>query len=49
MRPVTAVARYGTGYLLVAADDGIFNFGTHPFFGSDAPAPYSATSIVGID
>ena len=29
-RPVTAVSRYGSGYLLVAADDGVFNFGTTP-------------------
>jgi hypothetical protein len=46
--PVTAITRYGSGYLLAAADDGIFNFGTHAFFGSDAPAPYSVTGIVGI-
>jgi hypothetical protein len=38
-RPVVGIVRYGTGYLLVANDGGIFNFSTRTFFGSTANNP----------
>ena len=33
-KPVRAVVRYRSGYLMVATDGGIFNFSRAPFFGS---------------
>jgi hypothetical protein len=41
--PIVSMVRYGTAYLMVAADDGVFNFSHAPFFGSTGgtaiPAP----------
>jgi hypothetical protein len=31
---VTGMVRFGSGYLMVAEDGGIFNFSDKPFFGS---------------
>jgi hypothetical protein len=33
-KPVVGMVRYGTGYLMVAADGGIFSFSDRPFAGS---------------
>jgi hypothetical protein len=43
---MTGMVRYGNGYLMVAADGGIFNFSNAPFLGSlgsrTLPAPVVA-------
>jgi hypothetical protein len=33
-KPVTGMVRYGSGYLMVAQDGGIFSFSDLPFSGS---------------
>ncbi len=30
--PVVSISRYGDGYLLAAADGGVFNFSDDPFY-----------------
>jgi hypothetical protein len=45
--PVVGIARYGTGYLLVASDGGIFDFSNQSFFGS-AAAGSSGPIVVAI-
>ena len=38
-KPVVGMVRFGNGYLMVAADGGIFNFSDHPFSGSLGARP----------
>jgi hypothetical protein len=33
-KPVVGMVSFGNGYLMVAADGGIFNFSNKPYFGS---------------
>jgi hypothetical protein len=33
-KPVVGMVSFGNGYLMVAADGGIFNFSSKPFYGS---------------
>jgi hypothetical protein len=44
--PVVGIARYGTGYLLVASDGGIFDFSPQLFFGSGSGA--SSNPVVAV-
>ncbi|MDQ1569193.1 MAG: hypothetical protein QOF96_4073, partial [Actinomycetota bacterium] len=40
-KPVVGMVRYGAGYLMVAADGGIFSFSDRPFVGSLGDNPPS--------
>jgi hypothetical protein len=44
-RPVTTVVPYADGYLMVAADGGVFNFSRGQFFGSLSGTPISGSVI----
>ena len=46
-QPVTGMVRFGEGYLMVAADGGIFNFSGLPFAGSlgATPPPNPVVSV----
>jgi len=37
--------RYGSGYLMVAQDGGIFNFSNEPFFGSLGGTPLGSPVV----
>jgi hypothetical protein len=45
------MVRFGNGYLMVAADGGIFNFSNKPFFGSLGanPPPVPIVSVTSHD
>src|SRR5437870_918548 len=47
-RPVTGMMPYGSGYLLVGNDGGIFNFSERPFTGSlgSHPSPVPVLGII---
>jgi hypothetical protein len=38
-RPIVGMVSFGNGYLMVAADGGIFDFSTKPFLGSLGGSP----------
>ena len=49
--PITGMVGNGSGYLMVGADGGIFNFSNRPFFGSlggqSIPAPIVSVAATG--
>jgi hypothetical protein len=49
-KPVVGMVRYGSGYLMVAADGGIFNFSDRPFSGSlgDNPPEHPITAVAAV-
>ena len=40
-KPIVGMVAFGNGYLMVAADGGIFNFSNKPFYGSLGAHPPS--------
>jgi hypothetical protein len=50
-RPVTGMVRFGSGYLMVGEDGGIFNFSDRPFLGSlgASPPPSPITAVAALD
>ena len=44
-KPIVGAVAFGTGYLMVAADGGIFNFSNKPFYGSLGANPPSVPIV----
>ena len=44
-RPIVTMVRYGSAYLMVASDGGVFNFSNGPFFGSKGGARFRPRGV----
>jgi hypothetical protein len=49
--PVVGMVRFGSGYLMVASDGGIFNFSDKPFLGSlgSNPPPNAIVAVAALN